>query len=89
MLAQLDENGQKRVVHYLSRKLTDFERKWDTREEDLFAVAGGHETLRPYLIGKEFSVETDRANLRWLMEGKRTGGLSRWVLRLQQFSFKS
>ena len=89
VLAQVDDHGQQRVVHYLSRQLTDAEKKWDVREKELLAVVWACEGLRPYLVGQSFIVETDHANLQWLMAGKRqTGRLARWVLRLQEFTFE-
>ena len=88
ILVQRDDDGNERVICYGSRQLSDSERKYDTREKELLAVVWGCESFRKYLSGQRFTVETDHANLRWLMSGKyQTGRLARWVMRLQEFDF--
>ena len=89
-LSQEDENGDLRVVYFLSRQLSVAEQKWDTREKEVLAVVWSCEALRPYLTGRQFVLETDHSNLVWLLASnvQRTGRLARWVLRLQEFDFQ-
>ena len=88
ILAQVDEDGREHVVCYASRQLSAAERKYDTRQKELLAVIWGCECFRKYLLGVHFTVETDHANLRWLMSANhQTGRIARWVLRLQEFDF--
>ena len=78
------------VVAFISHKLTDAERKWDTREREAFAVVWGIDQLRFYLQGKRFRVVTDCENIasvKWILNYKKAGRLSRWALLLQSYEF--
>ena len=70
VLAQRDEDGREHVINYLSRKLTESETRWDTREKELLAAVWLCEVLHPYLVGHRFTVQTDHANLKWLLDGR-------------------
>eukprot|EP00118_Oscarella_pearsei_P017903 m.180288 g.180288 ORF g.180288 m.180288 type:complete len:1472 (+) comp39243_c0_seq11:859-5274(+) len=88
ILAQCDDDSTERVLDYGSRKLSDREKRWDTREKELWAVVWGCERYEKYLADRPFTIETDHANLRWLFGcTKLNNRLHRWVLRLQGFDF--
>ena len=54
----------------------------------LFAIVWVVETLRNFLEGKEFTINTDHAPLQWLHKIKTSyQRLLRWSLILQEFSF--
>ena len=89
VLSQEDDEARERVVSYASRQLTADERKYDTREKELLAVVWGCETHAKYLGQRPFVIETDHANLKWLMKrDPPRGRLARWVLRLQAFDMQ-
>jgi hypothetical protein len=46
------------------------------------------ETLRPYIIGNQFIVETDHESLKWLKDAKSPARLVRWAMRLSEFDFE-
>nr|CAI5854469.1 unnamed protein product [Callosobruchus analis] len=82
------QNGQEKVICYLSRSLTKAERKYSVTEKELLAVLFGVEKLRPYIEGTHFTVVTDHYSLKWLFSIKEpTGRIARWQLRLQAFDF--
>ena len=88
VLTQLDDDGYERVVSYASRQLRDPERRYDTREKELLAVVYGCREFRKYLWGPPFVVQTDHANMRWLMPtSDLPNRLARWALLLQEFDF--
>jgi hypothetical protein len=84
VLCQEYEDG-KHPVLYLSRSLSEPERKWAAREQEALAVVWAVTELRPYLEGSEFTVQTDHESLQWLMRTTTPGRLSRWALALQEF----
>ena len=76
-----------KTIAYLSRSLSAAEKKYDTRELECLAVIYACENLKPYLQNnKAFVVQTDHANLKWLMGVRHDSGrLARWALRLSEF----
>lgn len=76
------------AVAFLSRKLTDTERRYSTSERELLSVVYAIEKFRPYIDGLHFQVITDHSALKWLHKMKDPHGrLARWAMKLQQFSF--
>ena len=84
VLTQKYEDGQHPIL-YLSRSLSEAERKWAARELEALGVVWAVTKLRPYLEGAEFTVQTDHESLQWLMRTDTPGRLSRWALQLQEF----
>ena len=84
VLTQEFEDGFHPIL-FLSRSLNDAERKWAARELEALAVVWAVTTLRPYIEGQEFTVQTDHESLQWLMRTDTPGRLSRWALTLQEF----
>ena len=84
VLTQEYEDG-KHPILYLSRSLSEAERKWAARELEALGVVWAVTKLRPYLEGAEFTVQTDHESLQWLMRTDTPGRLSRWALQLQEF----
>ena len=81
--AVLTQNG--RPLWFASRSLTDTEQNYDVREQEAIAVLFGLEKFKPYFFGMPVTVLTDHGNLRWLMDHRQSGRLSRWQMFLQQF----
>lgn len=88
VLVQPHEEGDK-VVCYLSRSLTKQEKLYTTTEREMLALVWAIEKFRPYVEGIPFTVITDHASLRWLLNLKDpTGRLGRWSVKLQMYDFK-
>ena len=83
-----EHEGKRRPVGYFSRTLTKPERNYSISEKECLAIIWAVMTLRPYLLGVEFDLNTDHSSLRWLMNiTDPSDGLLRWRLRLSEFDF--
>ncbi|KAK7930573.1 hypothetical protein WMY93_006968 [Mugilogobius chulae] len=87
VLAQ-GNSGEERPILYLSRKLLPREAKYSVVEKEGLAIKWALESLRYYLLGREFDLETDHRALTWINSMKdHNGRLTRWYLSLQPFKF--
>ena len=91
VLSQIGEDGQEDpVVAYFSKKLLPRECRNSTVEKECLAIKLGVEAFRVYLLGRDFTVQTDHRSLVWLDRLKdKNMRLARWSLILQQYSFKA
>uniref|UniRef100_A0A3Q1EX45 Gypsy retrotransposon integrase-like protein 1 n=2 Tax=Acanthochromis polyacanthus TaxID=80966 RepID=A0A3Q1EX45_9TELE len=87
VLAQ-GEPGEERPILYLSRKLLPREVRYSVVEKEGLAIKWALESLRYYLLGREFDLETDHRALTWIHSMKdHNSRLTRWYLSLQPFRF--
>uniref|UniRef100_A0A8C1KT19 Gypsy retrotransposon integrase-like protein 1 n=1 Tax=Cyprinus carpio TaxID=7962 RepID=A0A8C1KT19_CYPCA len=76
-------------VAYISRKLFPREVRYSTVEKECLAIKWALDSLRYYLLGREFTLETDHKALQWLEKMKDSNGrITRWYLAMQPFRFK-
>ncbi|KAL0147249.1 hypothetical protein M9458_057442 [Cirrhinus mrigala] len=76
-------------VAFISRKLFPREVHYSIVEKECLAVKWALDSLRYYLLGREFILETDHKALQWLEKMKDTNGrFTRWYLAMQPFRFK-
>ncbi|KAF7641904.1 hypothetical protein LDENG_00268690, partial [Lucifuga dentata] len=63
--------------------------KYSTVEKEALAVKWALDTLKYYLIGKRFLLETDHRALQWIHNMKDTNArITRWYLSLQPVCFQ-
>jgi hypothetical protein len=86
VLSQDDEEGNEKVVQFISRKLQPAEQKWCVREKEALAIIFACETFRPYLYGAKFTVFTVHHSLQLLMKATSLEKLVRWALGWQNMS---
>ena len=80
------EGEDRRPVHYISRKLFPRETRYSTVEKECLAIKWSVDTLKYYLMGKEFVLETDHRALQWLHRMKDSNArITRWYLSLQPY----
>ena len=75
------------ILELASRKFSETEAKWDTREQELFAVKWAIDKWRYFVGLTKFLVRTDHNNLRYLTNVDR-GKVFRWAIYLSQFDFE-
>lgn len=82
-------NGEEKPVAYCSRQLNAAERNYSCTERELLAVIFATKQFRCYLYGRKFTLHTDHAALRWLLNLKDPSSrLTRWSLRLAEFDYE-
>nr|GEV79577.1 retrovirus-related Pol polyprotein [Tanacetum cinerariifolium] len=78
-----------RPIHYASKTMTEAESTYTTTEKEMLAVVYAFEKFRSYLILNKSIVYTDHSALKYLFVKKDSKArLLRWVLLLQEFTFK-
>lgn len=86
LLQEVD--GETHPVVFLSRKLQDRETRYSTVEKECLAMKWAVESLRYYLLGRHFVLETDHRALQWLHRMKDSNmRIARWYLSLQPYDF--
>ena len=63
ILCQQDDQGVERPIVYLSKQLSETQRRWATIEKEAYAVVYALKQLRPYLWGAEYRTFTDHKPL--------------------------
>lgn len=87
VLEQEFEDGRHPVM-FISKKLSGPELNYAVIEKECYALVWAVKTLKVYLEGREFSINSDHAPLQWLDRVKTSNQrLLRWSLLLQEFRF--
>ena len=73
-------------IAFISKRFTEAAQRWATIEQEAYAIYYAVKQLAYYLTGKQFTVETDHNNLRW-MEASIVPKIVRWRIYLQSFNF--
>ena len=73
-------------VQFISKALSPAASRWSTMEIELYAIYYSIITLESRLLGHHFHLLTDHRNLTFLARSP-TPKISRWNLRLQEYSF--
>ena len=89
VLFQRMMNGEEGIIAIGSRVLREAETRYSTTEREALAIVWACQKFRMYLEGRTFVVITDHKALTFLLKAHLNNDrLKRWVLWLQQFSFK-
>nr|GEU56345.1 hypothetical protein [Tanacetum cinerariifolium] len=78
-----------RPIHYACKTMTEAESNYTTTEKEMLVVVYAFKKFRSYLIMNKSIVYTDHSALKYLFAKKDSKArLLRWVLLLQEFTFK-
>jgi hypothetical protein len=87
ILSQLQE-GEEHPVMYIRLMLLPREQRYSIVEKECLAIKWVLETLKYYLLGRNFTLVTDHATLVWISRNKDSNArVTRWFLFLQPFAF--
>jgi hypothetical protein len=81
-----DGTSELQPIAFYSKKFSEQAIKWPTIEQEGYAIYAAVKKFAYYLVGKEFIIETDHNNLRW-MEASEVAKIVRWRIYLQGFCF--
>ena len=88
LLSQRGEDGEEHPVTFVSRKLLPREQRYAAVEKECLAIVWAIQSLRVYLFGRAFCIQTDHHPLQWLQRMKNKNmRLTRWSLVLQPYKF--
>jgi hypothetical protein len=83
ILKQITEDGKMKIIYYLSRVLSKSESRYSTTELEALAMVWAITKLRPYILGKDFKIETDHCPLcQFHKKRSRNGRLDRWAIEI-------
>ncbi|KAJ8375480.1 hypothetical protein SKAU_G00060600 [Synaphobranchus kaupii] len=84
------QQGEEVPICYVSRSLSDCERKYSQTEREALGLVLACERLHPYVYGRQFTLVTDHKPLEVIYgpHSKPCARIERWVLRLQPYDFK-
>ncbi|KAH0472860.1 MAG: uncharacterized protein KVP18_002276, partial [Porospora cf. gigantea A] len=71
-------------VAFHSKALTGPMERWPVYEQEAFAIVEGVRKFDAFLRGRAFTVHTDHASLRWMLEATK-GKVARWASRLAEY----
>ncbi|XP_063077523.1 uncharacterized protein K02A2.6-like [Engraulis encrasicolus] len=91
VLSQKQQSGEWRPVAFISRSMTDTERRYAQIEKEALALTWACERFQSYLIGKDFLIQTDHKPLISLLGSRALDDLPprilRFRLRLLRFTY--
>lgn len=83
------EPGSLHPIAYISRKLLKNEVRYSVVKKECLAIKWALDSLKCYLLGRKFTLETDHCALSWLTNMKDTNSrITRWFLAIQPFDFE-
>ena len=86
---QLDEEGNKRPIHFWSKKLTPTQKRYSTQERECFALIEGLKALHVYIDGRPFDIFMDHESLKYLMKARYTRKkMMTWAMELQEYQIR-
>ena len=87
ILCQKDDQGVERPIVYLSKQLSETQRRWATIEKEAYAVVYALKQLRPYLWGASFRTMTDHKPLTSLFtKDMNNTKIQRWAVLLAEYN---
>ncbi|CAF1068627.1 unnamed protein product [Adineta ricciae] len=88
VLKQITPEGT-RIIYYHSQLLNSAQKRYATIEKEALAVFKSVEKLRPYLLGRDFVIETDHCPLcNFHQRGSRNRRVDTWAILLSEYNIQ-
>ena len=86
-LMQMDSDGNRRAISYLSKSLNTAQMNYAQHEREALSLLYAVETWRSYIFGSRTTVYTDSKAVEFLIKptSKYSGRLLRWLIRFSEF----
>jgi hypothetical protein len=85
-LFQIDAQGRERPICFISKTLSDTQRRWHTPQKEAYAIYYAFKQLEYLLRGVKFTLRTDHKNLIYINETM-TEMVIRWKIAVQEYDF--
>ena len=89
LLQKDEETGKLHPVFYASKSMPKVKKTRTQNELEVLAVLFGLDKFRPFLLDKEFVLQTDHANLRYYINNadRQNWNMQRWLNTIATFNF--
>ncbi|UYV85054.1 hypothetical protein LAZ67_X004411 [Cordylochernes scorpioides] len=93
VLSQIDVDGNERPIYFISRTLSQAERKYSQIDKECLSIIWALKKFNNYLFGRKFELITDNKSLHHILNPKReissnmSARLQRWALILSSYNF--
>ena len=88
VLSQMGDDGKDHPISFFSKALTKAERKWDSCEQELFAILSAVKHYRHYLMNTKFRVRTDNKACTYVLKkAELSPRLARWAIQLADYDY--
>ena len=89
VLSQIREDGKDHPIAFFSKALNKAERKWDSCEQELFAILSGVRHFRHYLLNTKFLIRTDNKACTYVLrKSELSPRLARWAVQLADYDYE-
>ena len=85
-LFQIDSEGKERPIAFISKTLSDAQRRWHTPQKEAYAIFYAFKQLDYLLRGYKFTLRTDHKNLTYINDTM-TEMVIRWKIAVQEYDF--
>ena len=85
-LFQMTPDGRELPIAFISKTLTETQRRWHTPQKEAYAIYYAFKELKHLLIGVKFLLRTDHKNLIYINDTM-TEMVIRWKIAVQEYDF--
>lgn len=89
VLSQIRDDGKDHPIAFFSKALSKAEKKWDSCEQELYAIVCGVRHFRHYLLNTYFKIRTDNKACTYVLrKSELSPRLARWAIQLADYNYE-